>query len=556
MNINDFQNHVNETILDRGYEYYTNGNIVETYSQRDYEYIFQVEGSTDYEVVVILDENGEVAYSNCDCPYDFGPICKHQVAAYFQLIEILNSKPDNNNKEIRKQPQIKEVLDNLSKETLTNIILDIIEEDHTLKNRIVFKYAKVDDEAQELEKCKKLIDSIVRKYTGREGFIVYREAHDFTNELEDLLEKARGTENPLLSLDIAFSVLEESIEAYQYTDDSGGEIDFLISIVIELIEETINQVKNIDMDMKKKVFDKLLEQSDNNIFEDWDQYKVDILSIAVEFADDEELRAKLRMKIEDLINQTSSNEYRSYYNERMLRILFHMIEEYGTQEEAERFIKENIKIASFREQLINKCIKDKNYYQVIELALEGETQDEQYPGLISKWKKIRYTAYKQLSMKKEQQKLAKELLFAGDFEYYWELKQLAKGDKRIFYNNLKEELKKDRGWRGKDVYLKLIKEENDFEAIMEFLRENPNSIEEYAEMLQDKFRDEIIEIYKKHIKLSASSSSNRKQYQHVCRVVKRYGKIAGKRNQQEMINDLLSLYRKRPAFVDELNKIQ
>lgn len=75
------------------------------------------------------------------------------------------------------------MLDSLSKEALINIILDITEGDYVLKNRIAFKYSKVDDEAQELEQCKKLIDSIVRKYTGREGFIVYREAHDFTNEL-------------------------------------------------------------------------------------------------------------------------------------------------------------------------------------------------------------------------------------------------------------------------------------------------------------------------------------------------------------------------------------
>lgn len=107
---------------------------------------------------------------------------------------------------------------------------------------------------------------------------------------------------------MAFLVLEEFIEAYQYTDDSGGEIDFLISTVIGSIEEIIDQVESIDIDVKKKVFNKLLEQSDNNIFEDWGQYKVDLLSIAVVFADDEELRDKLRMKIENLINQNSSNE--------------------------------------------------------------------------------------------------------------------------------------------------------------------------------------------------------------------------------------------------------
>jgi len=91
---------------------------------------------------------------------------------------------------------------------------------------------------------------------------------------------------------------------------------------------------------------------------------------------------------------------------------------------------------------------------------------------------------------------------------------------------------------------------------MEFVRENPRSIEEYAEMLQEKFQDEVIAIYKKHIKAVASSSSNRREYQGVCGILKRYKKIAGKKNQEEIINELIALYRKRPAFVDELSKIK
>ncbi len=75
-------------------------------------------------------------------------------------------------------------------------------------------------------------------------------------------------------------------------------------------------------------------------------------------------------------------------------------------------------------------------------------------------------------------------------------------------------------------------------------------------MLVDKFRDEVIEIYKKHIKSVASSSSNRKAYQGVCGMLKRYKKIAGKKNQEEMINELSVLYKKRPAFLDELSKIK
>lgn len=91
---------------------------------------------------------------------------------------------------------------------------------------------------------------------------------------------------------------------------------------------------------------------------------------------------------------------------------------------------------------------------------------------------------------------------------------------------------------------------------MEFVRENPQSIERYASMLEDKFKDEVIEIYKRYIKSAANSSKNRSNYQRVCEIIKRYKKVAGKENQEKIINDLIALYRKRPAFVDELSKIK
>ncbi|WP_454054849.1 SWIM zinc finger family protein [Clostridium sp. Marseille-Q7071] len=82
MNINNFENHINKTILDRGYVYYSEGNITETYNKGENEYIFQVQGSEDYEVVVKINNNGEILYSDCDCPYDFGKY----VSTKWQLI--------------------------------------------------------------------------------------------------------------------------------------------------------------------------------------------------------------------------------------------------------------------------------------------------------------------------------------------------------------------------------------------------------------------------------------------------------------------------------------
>ena len=128
----------------------------------------------------------------------------------------------------------------------------------------------------------------------------------------------------------------------------------------------------------------------------------------------------------------------------MLQLLFQLIEQYGTREETEQFIHEHFSFL-LREKLLKKYLQEKNYHKVVEIAKEGELQDQQYPGLVTNWKKFRYTAYKFLSLKEEQQKLAKELLLGGDFDYYHDLKELNLENQKEFYTTLKQELKTRKG---------------------------------------------------------------------------------------------------------------
>lgn len=556
MNINNFERYIDKIILDRGYSYYIEGNVIEAYEQGKNEYIFQIEGSDDYEVLVEIGDNRDILYSECDCPYDFGPVCKHEVAAYFQLFEMLNQTPSND-KEINKTQKwttIQEVLSNLTKEELIKIIVNITNNDVTLENSLMVKYS-TGDGSQELEACRELIAAIARKYTGREGFIKYRDTHAFVRELDDIAEKARSTENVLLALDIALLLLEEAIAAFQYADDSGGDIGFLVTETLELLAEIATNGKE-NSQLKAQIFEKLITQTNSEVFDGWLDYKIDLLNICFEFAEDKTHRDQLRTKIESMIDKKSSDRYSHYENESMLQLLFRLIEQYGTQKEAEQFIHNHLQFSSFREKLLNKYLQEKNYHKVIELAEKGEKQDKQYPGLVSKWKKIRYEAYKNLQLKEEQQALAKELLLDGDFDYYNDLKELATGNHEIFYSNLKQELKTGKGWHSSRLFLKLIEEENDLDELLDFVRDNPRYIEDYSEKLGKHFKEEVIEIYKRYIKSTASTSSNRRDYQGICHKIKRYKKIAGKSNQVELVNELMGLYKKRPAFIDELGKIK
>jgi len=554
MNILNFENYINKTILDRGHSYFLEGNVVRVYEKSENEYIFHIEGNDHYEVVVELGEEGEIKFSECDCPYDFGPVCKHEVAAYFQLFEMISpgSGKELPTKKPYKRPKLQEVLSNLPKEELIKVIMDIAQNDKTLENRLIVKYSN-GDEHQELAACVNLIKTIVRKHTGREGFIKYYGARDFVNELGAVLEKAKSTKDLLLATDIALLLLKEAIGSFQYADDSGGDIGDLVAETFEAIEGI--SIKCKEMHQREKIFKKLLTYTENEIFDGWEDYQVDLLNICLKFSDDKRLRDQLRTKIESMLDRKTNG--RKYWHESLSQILLQLIVQNGDLEEAEQFIYSHLHFSSFREKLLNKYIQEKEYHKVVELSKEGEKQDQQYRGLVSRWKKFRYTAYKSLSLIEEQQTLAKELLLHdGDLVYYEDLKELAVENQEEFYNNLKHELKMRKGWNADHLFLKLIDKENDLEELLAFVRDDPSYIESYAEKLAEHFKDETIDIYKEYIKSAADDSSNRKNYQAVCYKIKKYKKLAGKPKQLELINELMSEYRKRPAFVDELEKIK
>ncbi|NFO99087.1 hypothetical protein FDC62_13005 [Clostridium botulinum] len=419
MNINDFENYINSIILERGYNYYVCGNILDIHETKGNKYTIEVEGTENYEVLVELDKNGKIVYSTCNCPYDFSPICKHQVAAYYQIYDILNNKHKDEKNVVKLN--LKELLNKLSKEELINIILDLSKKDTALKDNIIFRYSDCND-IKKIEKYELYLDTIIKRHKGREGFISYMQTYKFANDMREVLENIEQTynsnKNILLFLNSIFILVEKSIKSFKYTDDSSGYISEIVSESIELINTTIHSSNNFDMSTRELILEKILEESNNKIFYDLEEYKIELLKMCLEFIDIEVFRNKIKKELRRLIELNKYDTFRGYYNEELNLILFEIISKYGTEEEIEKFIKKNISFTSFRKILINKLLEEKNYGRVIELALQGEKQDKNYRGLVIEWKEIRYIAYKESLLKDKQELLAKDLLLHGKFKYY------------------------------------------------------------------------------------------------------------------------------------------
>ena len=84
----------------------------------------------------------------------------------------------------------------------------------------------------------------------------------------------------------------------------------------------------------------------------------------------------------------------------------------------------------------------------------------------------------------------------------------------------------------------------------------PDNIERFSSMLIPKYKDKVVEIYEIFIKNLAKQALNRTKYSVVCSKIRAYKKIAGNDKKNEIIDELKALYKRKPAFMDELSKIK
>ncbi|MHC8515909.1 SWIM zinc finger family protein [Sporosarcina sp. ITBMC105] len=550
MNLYHFKEQVSPVILQRGFTYFASGLVTDiTHDHEEGRYRASVEGTDLYEISIHMDEDYTILSSECTCPYDSGPICKHEVAVLYELLEHFEDGdfPEQFDS-ISNQPDLKDVLGSLSKEKLIAILVDLADEDSVLHNRLVFNYASVDAQ-QELHRCRELIDSVIHKYMAREGYISYKYVSDFATDLTAVLERIDTIKDPLIATEVAGLLLTEAVNSYQYADDSGGEIGYVVDQTITTIRRIAEETT--DVTEQRELLERLIQLSKDNVFEGWVDYRNDLLSISTLFAEDDELRSRLIGELESCINHTTENHYKDYSNEQIYNLLFEMIQTHGTVAEAHKFLHDKLDYPSFRERLMHIEWENGNSSRVLELALTGEKKDANYRGLVTRWKKWRYKAYKEMNMSEEQIQTGRELLFAGEFDYYWDLKELAADDFPSFYDHLKKEL----ATSNQRMFLQLIEAENDVDSMLRYVQANPSSIEQFLKYLMDAHKEEAIRLFGTYIKEMADQTYNRSQYRGICQMLRRFKKIGGHIEQIRLIEELKELYKRRPAFIDELSKL-
>ncbi len=550
VNIQDFEDSIDKIILGRGFDYYQDGHILELYQEQQGSYVLEVEGKADYQVVVQLDDSGRITYSYCNCPYSNGPICKHEVAAYYSLRDHINKGKQIKGPE--KKQDIEEVLNNLTKEQLIQLFLSIVKEDKTLEETIVLKYGEVDPE-QELKRMDKLIASIVRRYVDESGAVYYDESEELVDKLWGLVvytEPLTGSDKKiLLALDMLLLLLETGVELYESVEDDGylgTYIDDLINRTKEVVTESIKY----DEKIKEQIMKKILGKVNGPIFQEWVNYRVQLLKTVLGYGSSEKYREILYKELDKQAKMADC-----YTNETINLMEFELLQYHGTKHEIDQYIQDHRAIDTFREMLIQNLMERKQYEEAIQVAIEGEEKNKEYSWSGDKWRKLRYEVYKAQGDIDNQEKLAKEFLLQGKIDYYEVLKKLHYKDFDVFYDQLKAELKMKKGIGKYSIFRELIEKENDLEEMITIVRADPEMVKKYIRLLINQYRDEVLTIYISYIENSAVKACDRNMYRDVCYLIADYRRYDNEENVKVLIDKLKKEHKRRPAFIDELNKL-
>lgn len=134
MTINNFEQIIDTHLLERGLQYYQEGNIltIEQIAQGLWE--ATVAGTENYEVMIEIFDN-RIVGNSCSCPYDLGKYCKHQIA----IFNFLKYSDLAKNSHSGKMEKIQIIIDSFSPEKLKMVLFKILQENKKLRNEFLKK---------------------------------------------------------------------------------------------------------------------------------------------------------------------------------------------------------------------------------------------------------------------------------------------------------------------------------------------------------------------------------------------------------------------------------
>ena len=199
---------------------------------------------------------------------------------------------------------------------------------------------------------------------------------------------------------------------------------------------------------------------------------------------------------------------------------------------------------------LKKC----NFAEAERLCKEALEQNVSSRG-VSPWLHSLYSVYEASGDGDKIASTAEEIVLQGDLSYYDKLKEALNrlGQWDTEYPGI---LKKFEIRLSASGYMQILAKEREYAKLLAILKRNTAYIYQYGASLAAEYRNDVNDIFMKQISHEAEQARNRTAYNAVCGHIAVFAEAGYPEAAIELTVRFLSVYKRRPAFVDELNKVK
>ncbi len=578
ISLNEFEQHIDEDILKRGLQYFKKGYVTCVDELSGGEYEATVEGSETYTVHMEI-KNGVMNACYCTCPYDWGPVCKHEVAVMFylqqkelgietkpkkdakknQVMASLGVKPSLKNKKKTIQEQLNEILDMLPPEELKGYIAECCDKEKSFRDMFLARYLHLIQPISQ-EMYAKQIRAIVSSAAGRYGYLDYsaaRKVANAVNEISQLAERKMTEGNYREAMYMGCAMLEEMTKAIEQGDDSNGDLGCCIDAAQEILFRVAEDC--VDKAIRRELFDYALTAFQKQLFKGWD-WHFHLLDLAIELIETESDKKLIAGWI-DSVKPTGEKWDYDYDRARLMKL--ELIRKTEGEAELNSYLEANIDINNFRRELILEAIKEKNYAKAISLAETGIIADQKdKPGLVDEWKWHLLNIYQQQGDKFKIVEYARFLFLNSSRFRPQEMfdilkKQLEKTEWKSFFDQLVADRKKSEKWVSFHSIADMYIWEEQWENLLSLLVANKSldNLSYVEKFLANRYAEQLVGIYYNAIEDYLKKNISREYYKTACKYIRRMIKLGGRDEADHLIAELRKLYPQRRALMEELDMV-
>ena len=549
--IQRFLDDVDPVILSRGQDYYRLG-YVESIDYDEGHVTAEVSGSEDepYLVDIDFDEDGEVEAWDCDCPYDWGPVCKHTVAV---LLALQAETPEERSQEAAAaKSSVRELVERAEKEQLASLILEHCKEDKRFQSRVLS--ALEDSGEQELASIKELVRESIR-FNSDHGYIGEDGCDTICTDLDDALDKARrraARGQYERAMDIAEFVLTTGMGLLE--SDSGC-LDWTIDAALETVGLAAKGFAETGAPREKWI-QRILKTAQDPVFDGWEEWRHMLLRQAAVLAD-----AGNEGEFYAVLNRLSGRRWEKFqdtprYEEQNKITRYHILRAAHGPEDAHKYLEQNLNVDEFRMILIREDMAAGDYIHAEQLCLERVEDARKEQGHRSdKWEHLLYDIYQGWGQREKLSGQARFLTLLGDRNFYQITKNLLieGGRWEAEYPGFLAELKSK--WSPYS-YMDILAEENELALLMEQVRVYRDAVFRHGAILAPQYGEEIYGLCAAAIRQAAKRINNRKDYQNLCGLLRSLVRFGGTGEAKKLIQELRQTYPRRPALWDELGRVE